>query len=237
MAWLRIKLSESELKGLEEVRRKTEDARNFRAYMVVLNAQGLRVPEIAEKLRKNEHTVRRWIKRYKNKGIAGLSRELSPGRPREHRNKAISLLGEFISKSPKVYGYVYDTWDKRLIMEEYEKETGTKLSYSTAERALREAGYSYKRPKKGVPPNAPTKEEKIKKVNEIITDIQRKASQEDVEVYFIDESHFSTEAYIVRGWFKKGEHFSPKAFSEKRELYGVWSIKSENAIFLLEKRA
>ena len=237
MAWLRIKLSDSELKGLEEVRRKTEDARNFRAYMVVLNAQGLRVPEIAEKLRKNEHTVRRWIKRYKNKGIAGLSRELSPGRPREHRNKAISLLGEFISKSPKVYGYVYDTWDKRLIMEEYEKETGTKLSSSTAERALREAGYSYKRPKKGVPPNAPTKEEKIKKVNEIITDIQRKASQEDVEVYFIDESHFSTEAYIVRGWFKKGEHFSPKAFSEKRELYGVWSIKSENAIFLLEKRA
>ena len=49
MAWLRIKLSESELKGVEEVRRKTEDARNFRAYMVVLNAQGLRVPEIAEK--------------------------------------------------------------------------------------------------------------------------------------------------------------------------------------------
>jgi hypothetical protein len=50
------------------------------------------------------------------------------------------------------------------------------------------------RPKKGVHPNAPTKEEKIKKVNERITDIQRKASQEYVEVYFIDESHFSREA-------------------------------------------
>ena len=105
--------------------------------------------------------VRRWIKRYKNNGIAGLSRELSPGRPREQRNKAICLLEELILKSPRMYGYVYDTWDKRLIMEEYEKETGIKLSSSTAERALREAGYSYKRPKKGVPPNAPTKEEKM----------------------------------------------------------------------------
>ncbi len=237
MAWLRIKLSESELEGLEEVRRKTEDARNIRAYMVILNAQGLRVPEIAEKLRKNEHTVRSWIKRYKNKGIAGLSRELSPGRPREQRNKAICLLEELISKSPRIYGYVYDTWDKRLIMEEYEKETGIKLSSSTAERALREAGYSYKRPKKGVPPSAPTKEEKIKKVNEIIAEIQKKASQEDVDVYFLDESHFSTEAYLIRGWFKKGEHFFPKAFNKKRELYGVWSAKSENTIFLLEKRA
>ena len=236
MSWLRIKLNERELKELEGVRRKTEDPRNVRAYMVLLNAHGLRVPEIAEKLKKNEHTVRGWIKRYRSKGIDGLRRELSPGRPREQRDKAILLLKEFISKSPRVYGYVYDTWDKRLIMEEYGKATGKKLSSSTAERALREAGYSYKRPKKGVPPNAPTKEEKIKKVNEIICDIQKKVLQEDVDVYFIDESHFSTEAYLVRGWFKKGEHFFPKACNKKRELYGIWSLKSENTIVLLEKR-
>lgn len=121
-------------------------------------------------------------------------------------------------------------------MEEYEKQTGRKLSSSTAERALKEAGYSYKRPKKGVAPNAPTKDEKIKKVNEIISEIQKKASQEDVDVYFLDESHFSTEAYLVRGWFKKGEHFFPKALIKKRELYGAWSVKSKNTIFLLEKR-
>jgi transposase len=218
MAWLRIKLKDSEIKELEGIRRKTEDSRNIRAYMVLLNAQGLRVPEIAEKLGKNGHTIRDWVKRYRSNGIAGLTRKLSPGRPREQRNKAILLLETLISKSPRTYGYIYDTWDKRLIMEEYEKQTGKKLSSSTAERALREAGYSYKRPKKGVPPNAPRKEEKIKKVNEIIADIQRKAIQEDVDVYFLDESHFSTEAYLLRGWFKKGEHFFPKAIIKERAV-------------------
>lgn len=235
MAWLRIKLSDEKVRELEEICRKTEDSRNFRSYMVLLNSQGLRIPEIAKKLGKHEHTVRSWIKRYKYKGINGLSRNLSPGRPKEQRKKAITLLKEFISKSPKDYGYLYDIWDKRLIMEEYVKRTGEKLSSSTAERALKEAGYSYKRPKKGVPPNAPSKEEKIKKVKEIIANIQQKISQKDMEVYFLDESHFSTEPYLIRGWFKKGSPFFPSGIVKQGDLYGIWSFKSQNAIFLLEK--
>ena len=50
-----------------------------------------------------------------------------------------------------------------------EKERGKSISEDTAERALKDAGFCYKRPKKSMPFTAPSKEEKLLRVNTILS--------------------------------------------------------------------
>lgn len=46
-----------------------------------MSADGQSVADISSSLRRNPHTVRDWLKRYKSFGLSGLSRKFSPGRP------------------------------------------------------------------------------------------------------------------------------------------------------------
>jgi hypothetical protein len=117
----------------------------------------------------------------------------------------------------------------------YRKETGRNISEDTAERALRDEGFSYKRPKKSMPVNAPLKEEKIARINAIIKEVKELLDNNEAEVFAIDESHFSTEPYLIKGWFKKGQHFFPTDTKAKTKLHDIWRIESENRIILLEK--
>jgi hypothetical protein len=42
------------------------------------------------------------------------------------------------------------------------------------------------------------------RVNEIVEKIKQKTAEE-TEILFADESHFSNQPYVQRGWFKRGE--------------------------------
>ena len=58
----------------------------------------------------------------------------------------------------------------------------------------------------------------------------------DVEVMFVDESHFSTEPYVIRGWYRKGEDFFTRDKSEKKIRVGFWRIQTPDKVLLLEER-
>jgi hypothetical protein len=86
-----------------------------------------------------------------------------------------------------------------------------------------------------MPFTALSKEEKLLRVNTILREIKEMLDKEQTEVFAVDESHFSTEHYLIKGWFKKGEHFSHADTKAKTKLHDIWCIESENTIFLLEK--
>ena len=115
------------------------------------------------------------------------------------------------------------------------EKTERRFSNDTIERALHDAGYVYKRPRKTVPENAPSKEEKKATVLSIINEINGIMDKEEVEVFALDEAHFSTEPYVVRGWRRRGEPFFPPHFSKKRERHSVWRVQFREREFLLEK--
>lgn len=73
----------------------------------------------------------------------------------------------------------------------------------------------YKRFSKTLPSNAPSSSEKKARVTEIVAAIS-KDTKTDIEILFADESHFSNQPYVNRGWFKRGE---------KRGKYGQKQIK------------
>ena len=128
--------------------------------MVLMNAEGRSVPQIARLLKRHPHTVRDWLKRYKAYGIKGLKREFSPGRPNEKRKKLMEYIETILSDPPTIHGYQENTWTVPLITHAAKRDLNMEVSKDTVIRALKDMGYTYKRPAKTVPGTAPSPEEK-----------------------------------------------------------------------------
>jgi predicted ArsR family transcriptional regulator len=78
---IKIKLTRTDRIKLEKFRYQASSRDSEKALMVLMNADGQSVADISSSLRRNPHTVREWLKRYKAYGLSGLSRKFSPGRP------------------------------------------------------------------------------------------------------------------------------------------------------------
>lgn len=163
--------------------------------MVLMNAEGKSVPQIATLLKRHPHTVRYGIKRYIAYGIEGLKRKFSPGRPNKKRKKLMEYIEAILSEPPTMHGYQENAWTIPLITHAAKRDLNIEVSKDTVLRALKDMGYTYKRPAKTVPGTSLSPEEKRTAICHIV--------DEDCEIYALDESHFSTEPYLAQGWFKK----------------------------------
>jgi transposase len=168
---IRVQLNQEERDLLQRFRGQSSSKNSEKALMVLLNADGESAVKISEKLNRNSHTVRFWLKRYLAEGLKGLQRIKASGRPR---------------------------------------------------------------PSKTVSPLAPSPEEKLASVKATIKAIAKLLEQKPCEIFTSDESHFSTEPYLVRGWFKKRWPPQDPEFQQKRKLHHVWMLKFKEAAFLLE---
>ena len=86
-----------------------------------------------------------------------------------------------------------------LIVYDAASKLGLSVSGDTVTRALNAMGYSYKRPTKTVPARAPDKKDKAKRIKSMLKEIKCLLSKGETETYALDEAHFSTEPYLVRG--------------------------------------
>jgi transposase len=202
---------------------------------VLLSSEGEKVSQIAKALKRNPHTVRDWLKRYNATGIKGLSRKYSPGRPDEKRAKLKVHIREILDDSPVEHGYQDHVWSVPLIVHDVALKIGLSVSGDTVTRALNDMGYSYKRPTKAVPARAPNKKEKAERVQSMVDEIKDLLSRGETEIYALNESHFSTEPYLVRGWFKK--RWSPQNRDKLQEgkSHILWMLKSDDTKVLLEE--
>lgn len=186
--------------------RKGRTGRNTseRAYYVLLSSEGKSIEEISKQMNRNPHTIRCWIKRYLTQGLSGLIDKCSPGRPAQLKTDVKERLNELLSDSPKKYGYQQAGWQINLLLDQLNKTIGA-VSASTVKRALHEHGWVYKRFSKKTPLNAPSKAEKAAHIEKMVAAIGKQALEHEIEILFADESHFSNEPYVERGWFKRGE--------------------------------
>jgi transposase len=235
MRKIEIELSVADRGDLDGMRRKYNDYRSERALAVLHCALGESARHIAVFLHRTEKTVRSWLNAYLLHGSDGLSRSYSPGRPNQRSLKFTPRMEEYLSKTPEDYGWGEGVWSIKVLIAQYEKETGLKISEDSVERALKEAGYSFKRAKLTTPVQAPSREEKLAKVQAIAAEIMALKKGGAVEVMFLDESHFSTEPYVARGWHKRGNPFFPGNTKKAGRVHHIWSIRTRKASFLLEK--
>lgn len=232
---IKVTIDTEQRKELERFRSLASSKDSEKALMVLLSAEGERVSRIAEALKRNPHTVRDWLKRYNKSGIKGLSRKYSPGRPDKKRKRIKKHLRKILDSSPVEHGYKDHVWSIPLIVHDAAVRLNLVVSSDTVTRALNSMGYSYKRPSKTVPARAPTKEEKAERVRSMVDEIKTVLTKGDAEIYALDESHFSTEPYLVRGWFKKRWPPQNRNQRQKRKSHIFWMLEFDNTEILLEK--
>ncbi len=232
---IKIKLNEEEVVTLKRLRRQASSKDSEKILMVLLSHEGLSPPAIAKRLQRHPHTVREWLRRFQSQGTKGLQRLFSPGRPGEKRKAVKEVITEILAAEPTFYGHKEFLWSVPLIVYHLKNNRDITASDDTVERALKDCGFSYKRPSKSVSPKAPDRETKKAAIEKIVSEIKELMSGGEWEIFALDESHFSTEPYIARGWIKK--RWPPENFriNEARERHILWSIESNDTKILLEK--
>lgn len=232
---IKVQLTQEQRTKLENFRRQASSKDTEKALMVLMSADGRSVGDISVTLKRNPHTVRDWLKRYQKNGLVGLSRKYSPGRPDEKRNKVKGRIKEIVPSPPSHYGYLDNVWTVPLIAHDIEKKFDISVSTDTVIRALKILGYSYKRPSKTLPLKAPSREEKITAIEKIVEDVRGITQDQESVIYALDESHFSTEPYLVQGWFKKRWPPQNTNSLEEGKSHVLWLLESTNTKILLEE--
>jgi transposase len=147
-------LSSEERAQVEQARRSRPQIAE-RCHYVLLNAEGWSVPQIAQRLDRNEHTIRTWLKAYQTAGLPGLHNTPQPGRPATKGQSVTAQLEGLLAQSPSHFGYIEAGWTVDLLRDYLAQHTGD-VSDATVRRQLQAGGWVYKRFAKTVPRNAPT---------------------------------------------------------------------------------
>ena len=137
-----------ELAVLETLYRTTRVVRlRTRAQMVLLALeQRLAAPAIAAIVREDEETVRRWLKRYRAEGIAGLQDRPMPGAPGKATPAYQEQLLAAVRRRPRGLGLPYSLWTLRRLADYLAEQTGLRVSYETVRRVLAAAEIVLSRP-------------------------------------------------------------------------------------------
>jgi transposase len=117
-----------------------------RSHAVLLSADGWTVPAIAKLLRVDQATVHRWLDRFADAGVAGLSTHWSNGRPPAWDEHYEWLLVETVRHDPRWYGLEQSLWTCHLLAGYLAQETGVDLSAERVRVLLHQHGVHLKQP-------------------------------------------------------------------------------------------
>ena len=84
----------------DEIRRSEESRYDHRLHGVLLVAQGMTCPEVADLLGDAPRSVEYWVGRFERDGLAGLLEGERPGRPRRLTEKQLEAVDRILRYPP-----------------------------------------------------------------------------------------------------------------------------------------
>lgn len=135
-------LTPEAIKNLDRLYRATRDPRlRIRAHIVLLAAEkSLLADEIAEIVRTDAQTVRRWLKRYAKDGLNGLTDAPRSGGPRKVTDSYLNTLLRVAQRPPGEAGLPHAQWTAERLADYMATETDVKVHPETVRLHLRAAG-------------------------------------------------------------------------------------------------
>jgi transposase len=91
----------------------------------------------AEALRESPRTLKYWVRRYHDKGLAGLRDEKRSGRPPRLTDAQLGEIAKLLQKPPQHSGLIGRKWSGGMLAGWVERHYGVKLSVRQCERVLR----------------------------------------------------------------------------------------------------
>ena len=87
----------------------------------------------------------KWVKRFNERGVAGLNDEPRPGKPATHDLSVRSALISLALQKPRSLGYPFELWTLERLQQAFKEGQGVHLSDSTIWTWLDEEGLQWKR--------------------------------------------------------------------------------------------
>jgi transposase len=133
-----------------------------RAQMVLLALeQQLCAPAIAQIVRIDEETVRRWLKRYRAEGLAGLADVPHGHAPAKVTAAYQDRLVQSVRQRPRSLGQPYSLWTLQRLADYLAEQTGIRVGIETVRLHLKVAGIVMSRPQHKI--SSPDPEYQVKK--------------------------------------------------------------------------
>lgn len=140
---------EQVIRDLEEARAATSDRRSFERYQILLLwLKGYSVPSIREISGRSTSTIYNYINAYQARGIAGLERGKSTGKPSKLSLEQKIILKDTIAyQTPAEVGFsARYNWTLQLVVLFIEQKWGPTYTKKGASKLLHSLGLSYTRP-------------------------------------------------------------------------------------------
>lgn len=157
---------------------------------------GQRHEDVAVIFNVTQRSVQRWVRAFNASGIDGLIERTRPGRPRKIHPKQSDQLCQLI-EHPEQAGEVH--WTGKKFHGYLRRELKVEVGYSTVMRWLHEQNFRLK-----VPQPWPDRQDEAQR-QEFVRELRRWLSDEQIELWFADETGIEGDPRPRRRWAKKGD--------------------------------
>ncbi len=214
-------LSLEEQQVLQELYHRTPDATiKTRCQIILLSAQPMSVPQIAQVTFYSEDTVARCIHEFNQNRLESLLPSPKGGRPPKITPNYLKRLLSVIEQDPRTLGCAFSNWTAPLLAEYLAKETGITLDESRIRHYLHAHGYELLRPVLTVASPDPDYESKRARIEEL----QRQAERGEIDLYYEDEIDLALLPTITRCWCKRGHQRKIETPRKNQKRYGAGLI-------------
>jgi transposase len=135
-------LSRKEIGQLQRWAESGQDELKIRARIILLSAEGYRVPQIGAILGRHPTNLRKWIHRFNEKGCQGLISAKSGGRPPRITGEQKRQIVELAKTDPRELGLSFNRWTlHRLATEAQRQQVVDSISHEYVRQILSAAGY------------------------------------------------------------------------------------------------
>lgn len=132
----------------DEIRRSEQSRYDHRLHGVLLVAQGMTCPQVGSILGDAPRSVEYWVRRFEERGFAGLIEGERPGRPSRLDDTKIALIETAVRKSPEEAGVVGGgVWDGKTLSAFVKGRFGVDLKVRQCQRLFRQLGFRMRKPR------------------------------------------------------------------------------------------
>jgi transposase len=147
----------------DEIRRSEESRYDHRLHGVLLVAQGMSCPEVSRLLGDAPRTVEYWVRRFEDKGLAGLVEGVRSGRPRRLSDKQLEEINAVLRRAPESVGITSGLWDGKALAAFIKKRYGVILGVRQCQYMFKSFGFRLRKPRSLIARADPELQEAYKK--------------------------------------------------------------------------
>jgi len=131
----------------DEIRRSEESRYDHRLHGVLLVAQGMRCPEVSRLLGDSPRTVEYWVRRFEDRGLAGLVEGERSGRPRRLNDKQLEEINAVLRQPPESVGITGGLWDGKGLAAFIKKRYRIALGVRQCQYMFKSFGFRLRKPR------------------------------------------------------------------------------------------